>query len=212
MIRVCGENTVGLRLRERGRTGHFGDAAHVVARVEILLREHLVGRDTHLGEELDAVLLAFGVEPHDPVVQPVGAFAWGERRDIRRAHWRIARRRAVATGRAVGGRRDSDVALCCGWAAEALSGDERNERKQRDAGHRPRERRGESARLKWDEWAVAGGSARRGGSGWRATAMAEFCARRQRGMTGGAGRALERRAARGAETPGRYRATSGTVA
>jgi len=86
MSGVLGQNRIRLRLRDGRRTGDFGDAAHVVSRVGVLPRQHHVRRDPHLREEGRAVFLALGVQPHDAIVQSIGALARRHRRDVRAPH------------------------------------------------------------------------------------------------------------------------------
>ena len=78
MVRLGAKNGVGLRSCEVGQAGNFGDAAHIVARVEIERLNHLVRWNGHLGEELDAVGASTLVQSHDAIEQTVSPLSWRE--------------------------------------------------------------------------------------------------------------------------------------
>ena len=188
MVWVGAEDGVGLCSREVGESGDLRDAAHVVARVEVERLEHLVGRDRHLREELNAVGAAALVERHDAVEEAVGALARRQPRDVGgAAHglggWHFAEL-------CLRERVERCVEACGGRCAEPLGGDEGNQRDERDRRDDPREG-GRPAR-------DGGGRDRaRGG----AAVMAESRAGRERRRAGPARGAVERRAAAGAEAP-----------
>jgi hypothetical protein len=108
----------------------FGNAAEIVSKVGVHWADALVDRERHRGEELKAIGFPFGAEAHHPIVEAVGALAWGEIRDVWCATW---------LGASAGWRKGGRLRGSSGGAsaAKALSGDECNQGEQSDGGDCP---------------------------------------------------------------------------
>src|SRR5687768_15213457 len=127
MCRITSEDGISLGARDLSGTGGLGYAAVVVSQIRIQWAEGGVRLKCHRGEELNAIGLALGAEPHYPIEEAIGAFARRHARDIRRAYsvWRLS-------GDGTRGGRVSST-------AESLAGDESDEGEQGDRCDRPRE-------------------------------------------------------------------------
>src|SRR5690242_10775416 len=200
MSGVLRENRIGLRARHWRRTGDFRDPSHVVARVGILSRQHHVGGDAHLREKGGAVFLALRIEAHDAVIEPVGALARRQRRNVGSAN----RLHSIA----IVGRWRRGLGACVDrgrLSAEMLAGNKGDERQERDPGYCPWQRGVEPAVL---GRRLARRRAR--GACLGPTPVAELGARGERCTTRRAERSGERRTTIGTESAGRRRGTART--
>jgi len=71
MIRLTGENRIGLCAGHWQRTDNFSDPSEIVTLICIERRKHLVCSDRHRCEKENAVGLALCAEEHHPVVEAV---------------------------------------------------------------------------------------------------------------------------------------------
>ncbi len=147
---VAGENGVGLCACDLRGAGDFGNPAEVVPEIGVEWAEGLVDRERHGREEFDAVGLSLRAQAHDAIEEPIGALARREVRDVRGARgtppwpWGAAEANGASP---TGGGLDGVAG-----SAEALAGEKRDERQQRDRGDAPGEDRRRGAR--WDAAAM----------------------------------------------------------
>src|SRR5688500_10780384 len=73
VIRILEKNRVGLCLRERNGTRHFGDSSHVVAVIQRHRREEAVRLDCHRCKKKNAIGPSRAGKQHHSVEEALGA-------------------------------------------------------------------------------------------------------------------------------------------